>query len=154
MNEHPTQQHPGEPYLPPVYVEHRQPPMPLAAVLLAVGVASVLICLAKPDVIVGERVDPRLFLLVVLLGGVPGGILAMIMVLYSYNSWVTVAVSYFVGSATMVTAISMLAAPHSILPALAAAALLVLFGLAVRLLPRRQNDEPPTFEPIRNRPIA
>lgn len=152
MSETPAEQNPGEPYRAPVYVEQRQPPIPLAAVLLAVGMASVLICMAAPLAATAKRMEAVEFVVVLLIGGVPGGILAMIMVLYSYNSWTTVALSYFAGSAASVAAVGMFSAQRSVWSALVGAVLLVLFGLVVRFMPRRKIDEPPTFEPIGRRP--
>jgi len=112
--------------------------VPLSSLLLAIGVASVLLMLVKPT---GANSPALLGILVqMLIGAVPGGILAVIVAVYCSESWSAVAAGYFVGSAATVAAVRMLIDPPRLHVAVGAAALLIAFGLAVRFAQRKPDD--------------
>ena len=103
----------------------------LAGGLLATAAIAELIAPAQPAALNdGMRLFD--FLLMLMIGGVPGGMLAMILALYCAETWQIVVAGYCVGSVATVVAVRVLMFGHDTGLALAGAALLVAFALLVR----------------------
>ena len=114
--------------------------IPLLTILLAIGLCAVLLVLMKPiDGGSPTGADIEYLLAALGIGLLPGGILAVILTLYCTNSPQRIVAGYFAGAAATAVAVRLLIAPQDIRVAIAGAALLLVFGLAVRLAQRKPN---------------